>query len=388
MFDKFCILSLTYRTNGFVTMLAPLRDHLRPKDPTSSLILGTIKDRYFSRLSTRVHPDRPGFEESRWIVSEDVNVEQLLDVFTSVDANSGDVWDTCSRFMDHLYWHRPRLTMLGPRIEALPDDHPFKPQCLENLSWLFYSVGNRVERKRILTHTLQLWRERGVDDQVALTLDHLSDANRTMGFLEEGIRQVKEASEIFEQLGNMVGQADCLTDLARALNDDKQLDAAEEAASRAIDLLPEKGQQFLVCEAHRTLGAIYHSKGETKKAIHHFEKALGIASPLGAVIQLFWVHFALATLVSEEGRLNDAHAHVEQAKLHAVNDAYSLARASWLQAKFWNEQHMFEKAKSEVLRAFDVFEKLGATGDAKEARELLEEIDRNARGDGLGSSHT
>ena len=379
MFDKFCILSLTYRSNGFVTMLAPLRDYLRPKDPTSSQLLHVIKTRYFARLSAHVYPDDPSFEESRWITSEDVNVEYLLDVFTSINEDSS-VWYACAGFMKHIYWHKPRLIMLGPKIEALPDDHPFKAQCLEDLSWLFKSAGNWAENKRLLTHTLKLGRKRGDDYRIAKILGYLSDANRLIGLHKEGIQQAREASEIFERLCDTVTQAYCLLDLASLLCSDEQLNAAEEAASRAINLLiPEKGEQLRVSQGHRVLGTIYRSRGQTEKAIHHFKVALRIASSLNWHNELFRVLFALAQLFIDEGGFNDAHAHIERAKSHATDDPYLLARASWLKAGLWDKQCMFEEAKSEALRALDVFEELGAANDVGDTRELLRQINYNAR---------
>jgi len=223
IFDKFCVLSLTYRIDGFITMLAPLRDLLCPKDPKSSLLLGTTKDRYFNRLSVDVDPDMPGFMEARWIMSEDVNVEHLFDIFTAIDVNSNEVWTTCVHFIDHLSYHKPRLTVLGPKIERLPDDHPSKPLCLLHLSQLFDKVGNEVGRKRVLTRASQLWRERGDDGRLAETLMNLSDANRLLDLHKEGIRQVEEALKICERLGDTVEQAQCLSRLSWLLHEENQL---------------------------------------------------------------------------------------------------------------------------------------------------------------------
>ena len=380
IFDKFCVLSLTYRNDGFITMLAPIRDYLSPKDPMSARLLCSTKERYFSRLSADIFPGRPGFKEARWITSEDVNVEHLLDVFTTIDVTSAGVWGACADFTNHLIWHKPRFIMLGPKIEALPDNHPSKLECLYHLSRLLQKVGNHVERKRLLTHTLKLCRERGDDRQLIRILRHLSQAHLAMRLHKEGIRQAREALEISERLGDRMEQALCSIDLAWLLRYDNQLNAAEGAASRAIDLLPEKGEEFRVCRCHRVLGDIYSSKYETAKAIRHYEVALEIASSFNWLNLLFCVHFSLAQLLFDEDRFEDAHAHVVHAKSHAVNDhdAYLLARAMWLQALFWHRQHMLEDAKSEALRAVEALEKLGAANDVEHVRELLRRIDRDA----------
>ena len=378
VFDKFCILSLTHRNNGFITMLAPLRDHLSPKDPKSSPLLCTAKDRYFTRMSVKINPDKSNFGETRWIISEEANVEHLLNVFTTIDGDSDSVWDACTNFIKHLVWHKTQFShVLRLKVEGLPDDHRSKTGCLSELSRLFYSVGNSVERKRVLTHALKPYGERGSDREVAETLVELSDANRLLGLRKEGIRQVGQALEIFEWLGDSAGQARGLVKLASLLYEDKKLDAAIEAASRAICLIPEKGDQLRVCESHCILGLIYQSKRETKKAIHHFEVALRIASSFNWYDQLFWVHCSLGELFRDQGKFDDANGHIEQAKSHVVDRAHYRGRAMELQAEVWLRERRLEEARSEVLQAIDVYEEIGAGKDLENGRKLLRKIQKD-----------
>jgi len=382
VFDKFCILSLTHRSDGFITMLAPLRDYLSPKDPKSSPLLCTTKELYFTRMSVDINPNKPNFREAQWIISEDVNVEHLLDIFTTIDPDSGDVWVACTGFMEHLHWHKKRLTTLQPKMEGLPDDHNSKPVCLFQLSLLFNSVGKHVESKRLLTYALKLYRKRGDDYGAAQTLRRLSDANRAVGLPKEGIEHAKEALEIYEQLGDTLKQAECLDSLAMLFRGDKRLDAAEEAAFRAIALLPEKGQEYRVCESHRTLGKIYQSKGEIDKAIHHFEVALGIASSFNWHSRLFWIHYRLAGFSSDQGRFDDTQAHIERAKLHAVSSARYLSLAMERQAKAWYKQGRLEEARAEALRVADYDEKHAVTKEAENCRMLLQKIEKKLAASG------
>ena len=204
----------------------------------------------------------------------------------------------------------------------------------------------------------------------------LSDVNRVIGLHTEGTQQAKEALGVYEWLGDTVDQAQCLIYLAWPLRSENQLDAAEEAASRAIDLLPERGQQFRVNESHRVLGNIRQSKGDTEKAIHHLEVALGIASPFDWHDTLFWIDYELTVLFRDEDKFDDAHAHTERAKLHIFDNAYRPGHVMELQARVRHRQHRVEQARSEALRAADVYEKIVAAKNVKDCRSLLRYIEK------------
>jgi len=389
IFDKLCVLSLTYRSNGFATMLAPLRDHLYPKDPRSSPLLSAAKERYFTRLSVGSGHGKLNLEETRWITSEDVNVEHVLDIFSSIDADSASVWEACADYLRHLRWHKRRPVVLGSRIEGLPDDHPSKPRCLVQLTRLLYSLGSYLNAKRLIVHTVELRRERGSDRQVAKALKSLASVNVDLSLFAEGIPHAKEALEVYERLDDTAGQVDCLHCLALLFVKDDQVDAAEDANSRAINLSSDGLSQSQLYNHHHNLGHICECRGETEAAIDHHMKALEIAHSLNSLDKEAWMLGCLMNLLLEEERFDDAQARLEQFKLGAVDDPYPRSVGMLTQARIWRQQGKLEEAKSELSRTIGLYEKIGVSVDDVEGlkwelQEVEEEMEERAARDSDG----
>lgn len=272
--------------------------------------------------------------------------------------------------------------MLAPKIHELPDDHPSKPWCLLWLSRLFGRVGNYTEHKRLATHALRLYRERRVDDGVAEALLSLCDANRKLQIFGDGIEQAKEALAIRRRLGNTAQQAKCQNSLAWLLLKDGQLDAAEEAVFFTINLLPETGWEFLLCVSHQLLGNIYRCEDRKKDAILHLVEARRIAFRFNFCDQLFWIHCYFAWLFRDGGALKEAHAHIIQAKLYTIGDAYYLGRAAGMHATILYDQCRLEGARSEALRTIEIFRKLGSAKNEAISSKILRSIERTAQAGG------
>ena len=138
---------------------------------------------------------------------------------------------------------------------------------------------------------------------------HLSDANRKMSLTTEGIQQTKEGLEIFKRLSDMEQWGDFLIILAWLFCADNQLKAAEQVISCMHNLFSEKGDQYGLCGSHCILSETCQFKGETKKAIHHYEAALGVMLPFNWHDELCEVDYSLVGLFHNYSRFDEANCH-------------------------------------------------------------------------------
>jgi tetratricopeptide (TPR) repeat protein len=260
------------------------------------------------------------------------------------------------------------------------DGHRSKSKFLLELSRLYQVIGDFVGEKRLLTHCLKLEREQGSDIEVARMLTFLSGVNGELGLYAEGVEQAREAAGILERVGSTVVRADSWDHLSRLLQQDGQLDAAEEAAYRAINLLPEEGQESRLCQSHRVLGEIFRSKGEREKAIEHFEIALEIASAFKLHNQLFWINYFLAGLFAREDKFDDANVYIERAKTHAASNKHHLGVVMEGQAVIWYVQGKLGDAASEALAALKTYKKLGPWNNERSSEGLVRKTERKRTG--------
>ena len=120
---------------------------------------------------------------------------------------------------------------------------------------------------------------------------------------------------------------------------------------------------------HIVFSARYMNARARQKTISLLKTVLEITIPFGWNDALFWTHHDLALLFRDDGRFVDARAHIDHARSYTIDNACALCRATEMRASIWYRQHRLGEARSETLRAINIYEKLGLR-DLEDCREL------------------
>ena len=290
IFDTLGRMSLTLRSDdGFVTMLAPIRLHMSADEDYGDL-LDDLRTYYYTELdaSSQLSPGDDGFEQTKWIGSEDDNVERLINHFLISSSSDRDeiteASTACENFLHLLYAQKPRRTILGPLVEKLPEDDNelavAKAWCLRRLGELERYLGDLAEARELLSDAQNLFLHEGMRNPAASCLLQVARIGRDLGEYVEAERQFREASAIFSELRDSDGEAHCNHGLGRMLlKMGKGVEAAPflEDAQEYFESL-EDWQN--VSEIRISLGRVELSEQNLEDAQNHFEAARDIAEKM------------------------------------------------------------------------------------------------------------
>ena len=367
IFDTLGRMSLTLRSDdGFITMLAPIRLHMSADEDCGGL-LSDLQTYYYTELdgSSQLTPGDEGFEQTKWIGSEDDNVERLINHFlVSSPSDHGDIMDAstaCENFLRLLYAQKPRRTILGPLVEDLPEDDNeltvAKAWCLRRLGELERYLGDLAEARELLSDAQELFLHEEMRNPAASCLLQVARIGRDLGEYGEAERQFREASAIFSELRDSDGEAHCNHGLGRMLlKMGKGVEAAPflEDAQEYFESI-EDWQN--VSEIRISLGRVELSERNLEDAQDHFEAARDIAERME---NWNWLGECLRWEAEVSLRLEEwekAHKLLGEARKHFLNTNDIRWAATCLMAKgsAHCDQQEFSTALEELSLALDEF---------------------------------
>ncbi|WP_329087878.1 AfsR/SARP family transcriptional regulator [Streptosporangium sp. NBC_01469] len=189
----------------------------------------------------------------------------------------------------------------------------------------------------------------------------------------EALAWFESAREVFREVGARGGEALTLSYSARDhlfLNQPKEAIAA---AEQGLAVFIEMGFSAGTARARYHLGMVLSRVGRLNEAVHHHAECLAF---FRASKQRVWeqrVCSRLAETFINAGRFTDAARHAEQALTvsREISHPYGEAQALWVLGKALNGLGRVERGRDCLVRAHDLFGRLGAP-EAEDLRLLLE----------------
>lgn len=144
-------------------------------------------------------------------------------------------------------------------------------------------------------------------DGLAVVYERQGDHDTALAFLQRSIEQAEGLDET-GTMGRLLARA------AEVFCRQARYDQAIQHCERSLAILPPEGQDDVVGEVYRVLGAIHHARGDLMQAIAHAETALWASRRAGDVAGQIRAHQDLADYYAQRGDYA-AGEHIMQVRL-------------------------------------------------------------------------
>lgn len=231
------------------------------------------------------------------------------------------------------------------------DDHAAEARIRWNLMLLNLFTGDTRQAIEDGEASLQIAREHNLREQKAYSLHDLHRAYLATGQAEEGLIRLREARELWRELGNTAMLADGLVIEAAYLGLAGELDRSLEFCQEALDLSRSIDNLWNQSFSQFTMTPIYFERGEYGKAIEVGTASVELGEQAGFMVPTVGVEPLLAWIYALCGDLERAFAAAERAIQRAEQMHESLLAGPMATVAFLHTRAGDLEAADKAIRA-------------------------------------
>jgi class 3 adenylate cyclase/tetratricopeptide (TPR) repeat protein len=256
--------------------------------------------------------------------------------------------------------------LLHRAADLLPSDDPTRPVLLNDLGTALTDLGDLRRASEVLDQAAEgaaAAGDRGLEWHARVQGAWVRGVQGPMRRWDSVLGELREAINVFEELGDETGLARAWTFMAEHFNDLAKRGEMAEAASRAMEHARQAGDRREEAMSARLLGgSLYYGPTPLSEAIPRFEEVVRAAAERPMVEAA--VLPVLGGLYGMSGRFDEARASFDRAR--ARNEELGLRFFSARLALLVGDFEMFAgdlaAAERECRRGCEIFKEMGETG--------------------------
>jgi tetratricopeptide (TPR) repeat protein len=259
---------------------------------------------------------------------------------------------------------------------------------LEGLGNVFHQLGDLRRSFQYHEQCLEITRKLGDRRGESITLTNLGAVYMELGDIRHAIQLQEQSLKIKSEIGDRYSQVANLNNLGNAYRDLGNAQRAFEYYNQALEIAREISNRRSEAFALNNMGSAYAYQGRIEQALEYHERALGIFREIGGKRSQGDCLTNLGYIYQNRKDIKQAMSYCEQALAidREIGDDFGLALDSFNMANLLVQENRFSEALSFAEESANILEKIGHTGKAPQARQLVTNIQAELSHQPLGAA--
>jgi predicted ATPase len=248
---------------------------------------------------------------------------------------------------------------------------------LGNIGIVYQYMGQLEKALEYHERSREVFEKTGQKWGLARSLGNIGIVHTMKGELDKALDYFRQSYEIDKSLGDKRSIALSLGKIGGLHKLKGELNEALELQQQSLDISEEIGEKQLLVHNHCGLAEVHLALGENRTALEHARKAGEISADIGAENLKGSSHRTLGMVHRENESWDMSVEEFEKGRtiLEKVGDKGELAKLYYEYGLLWKTQGNADKARENIGKALEMFEKMSMRSGMDDCKEILNELE-------------